>query len=356
MINLMNYGLTGLLEECKSKKLYCFGGGKQFLAFTEKNPEIRIDGIIDNYIFGRELNIHGNTMRVISPKQFVDLYRSDAIVLITCPAYADIIAQLDQIQELDGMDCLPDLFLYEYTEHFNCFPVPGEKEHRIPKKIHYCWFGRGKMPAEYEHYIGTWKKHCPDYEIIRWDETNYDITKNRFMKEAYEQKKWAFVSDYARVDVVHKYGGIYLDTDVELLKPLDAFLGWDMFCGFESLTHVSWGIGFGAVKGFHVLKTVLDRYEGMAFVKEDGTLNMITCPVIQSEVMTQNGFSMNGLPQEADHIAIYPKEFFSPYSFQKGFGRITDNTHSIHHYSASWLDGKPAEGGWTQLLKRANEK
>ncbi len=356
MVRLINCGLIYLSEECRRKKMYCFGAGKQFRIFLEENSDIRIDGIIDNYVFGQKINVHEKIMEIISLETFVDVFRNDAVVLITCSAYVDIIAQMDQIQKLDGMICFLDLFLREYTEHFRRFPVLGRTEYRIPKKIHYCWFGGGEMPSEYKRYIETWRKHCPDYEIICWDESNYDISKNKFMREAYEHKKWAFVSDYARVDVIHKYGGIYLDTDVELLKPLDGFLGWDMFCGFESLTHVAWGLGFGAVKGFPVLKDVLDRYENMAFVKEDGTLNMISCPIIQSEVMEQHGFLMNGMPQEADNIAIYPKEFFSPYSFMKEFGRITDNTHSIHHYSASWMDGKPVKSIWTELLKRANEK
>ena len=147
------------------------------------------------------------------------------------------------------------------------------------EKIHYCWFGGGELPDEYKKYIESWRKCCPDYEIIRWDESNYDVTKNRYMRQAYENKKWAFVSDYARVDIIYHQGGIYLDTDVELVKNFDEFLKWDLFCGFESFDYVAWGVGFGAVKEHEILKDVLNEYEKRSFLKEDGSFDRISMTV-----------------------------------------------------------------------------
>ena len=118
----------------------------------------------------------------------------------------------------------------------------------IPKVIHYCWFGGNPIPEKDRRYIEGWKEKCPDYEIIEWNERNYDVSKNKYMAQAYEEKKWGFVSDYARLDLVYQYGGIYFDTDVELLKPLDNLLELEMFCGFESTKYVNFGIGFGAEK------------------------------------------------------------------------------------------------------------
>ena len=128
----------------------------------------------------------------------------------------------------------------------------------IPKIIHYCWFGNKKIPFRLKKYIKTWKKFCPDYEIKLWTQNNYDITKNGFMSQAASAKKWAFVSDYARLDIVEQYGGIYLDTDVELVKSLDDLLKYKAFAGFECSEYVSFGLGFGAEAHNPIIKEIRD--------------------------------------------------------------------------------------------------
>ena len=127
----------------------------------------------------------------------------------------------------------------------------------IPKIIHYCWFGGNEIPENDKKCIESWKKYCPDYKIIRWDESNYDYKKNSYMREAYEAKKWGFVPDYARLDIIYNYGGIYLDTDVELLKSLDEILDCEGFFGFESENLVNLGLGFGAVKGNEIIRDMM---------------------------------------------------------------------------------------------------
>jgi len=150
----------------------------------------------------------------------------------------------------------------------------------IPKIIHYVWVGGGPLTPLAEKCIESWKKFCPDYEIKRWDETNFDINQNIYCKEAYESKKWAFVSDYIRAKVLYDFGGIYLDTDVELVKNIDVLLQNDAFCGFENFRYVAYGLGFGSKKDNAVLSEMLEYYDRMEFLSEDGTLNQITCPVI----------------------------------------------------------------------------
>ena len=140
----------------------------------------------------------------------------------------------------------------------------------IPKKIHYCWFSGNKMPKEFEAYIASWKKNCPDYEIIRWDETNYDVSRNTYMKDAYKEKRWGFVPDYARFDIIYQEGGIYLDTDVELLKSLDPLLDNPCFLGFEDKNHINPGLGFGAERGNPVIKALCDMYKQIDFYNKDG--------------------------------------------------------------------------------------
>lgn len=360
MLKLINCGKKQFLELTKCKNIYCFGAGKIFRRFVAENPSLKISGVVDNFIYDikEKIEVHEKIINVISLKKFEDLFTENSIVVITCLAYEEIIDQLDKIDKLDGMECYLNLFLEEYTEHFEKYPISKAKKDKIPRKIHYCWFGGKDLPDEYKNYIESWIRYCPGYEVIQWDESNYDIAKNQYVKQAYENKKWAFVSDYARVDIIHTQGGIYLDTDVELIKPFDEFLEWDMFCGFENTRYVNWGLGFGAVKGVKLLKNVLDRYEEIEFVNSDGTLNMLTCPVIQSKVMEQYGFKMNGLPQKIDNIAVYPKEFFAPYGCIKGFGRITENTHSIHHFSASWVDEdtKQTFSRWESFINRVEAR
>ncbi len=144
----------------------------------------------------------------------------------------------------------------------------------IPKVIHYCWFGGGEKSRLMKKCIKSWKKYCPDYEIIEWNEDNFDVNGIEFTKGAYNAKKWAFVTDYARLDIIYKHGGIYLDTDVELLKPLDELLKYKGFFGFEEMGMVNTGVGFGAEKGNLLVKQMRDDYNNDVYSKDSET-----CPV-----------------------------------------------------------------------------
>lgn len=224
----------------------------------------------------------------------------------------------------------------------------------IPKVIHYCWFGKNELPEDAKRCIASWKKFCPDYEIIEWNETNYDVRKNKYMSDAYDEKKWAFVSDYARIDIIYNYGGIYLDTDVELLRPLDELLKDKMFCGWESrdpildekkITYensVNLGLGFGAEKNNIALKDILDLYEKLNFINEDGSLNLMACPHYQTEILKQYGLddTKRTYQKLKDEIIVYPESYFSPKSMTTGEITLTDETYSIHHFSGTWIEKK----------------
>ena len=214
----------------------------------------------------------------------------------------------------------------------------------IPKKIHYCWFGNGDIPKSALRCIESWKKMMPDAEIIRWDESNYGVTKNTYMKEAYESKKYAFVSDYARLDIVYNEGGIYLDVDVELIKPIgEEFLRREAFFGFQTRAnngqyYINTGLGFGACKGNVLIKKIMDDYEGESFVNSDGSLNTVSCPTRNSIVFLNEGFELTNTKQVINNIAVYPATYFCPIDEQTGKKEIVKNTVSIHHFNASWLD------------------
>ncbi len=219
----------------------------------------------------------------------------------------------------------------------------------IPKTIHYCWFGGAPLPPEAQACIASWRRLCPDYELIQWNESNYDVTKNRYMKDAYQARKWAFVSDYARADIVYRHGGVYLDTDVELLKPLDPFLEDGLFAGWESRdplcdrkkipyeNSVAFGLGFGAEKGHPVLRDLLELYEGLRFYREDGTMNLTACPRYQTAVLIKYGLDdTQRTLQRLERVVIYPETVFSPKSLLTGRLTVTERTVSIHHFSMSW--------------------
>ena len=160
---------------------------------------------------------------------------------------------------------------------------------KIPKIIHYCWFGGAPIPEKDKACIESWRKFCPDYEIIEWNESNYDITKNRYMKEAYDVKKWGFVPDYARLDIIYTQGGIYLDTDVEIIRNMDPLLEDEAFMGFEDGKFVALGLGFGAAKGNPHIKAMRDVYEGVSFIKPDGSFNTLPSPHYTTDYLLGEG-------------------------------------------------------------------
>ena len=209
----------------------------------------------------------------------------------------------------------------------------------IPKKIHYCWLGGKPLPPLAEKCIASWKKFCPDYEIVCWNESNYDFTKHPYMKQALEAKKWGFVPDYARLDILYQYGGIYLDTDVELVKCLDDLLECKFYAGFESEKVIALGLGFGAEAGHPLLKEMMDDYDNYSFINEDGNLNLLPSPVIQTDLLLKKGliFDTGNIQCLNNETTIYPVRYFAPKNGCFNRYILTPDTYSIHRYAASWM-------------------
>ena len=207
----------------------------------------------------------------------------------------------------------------------------------IPKVIHYCWFGGNPLTELAEKCIKSWKKFCPDYEIIRWDESNFDISQNKYCAEAYESKKWAFVSDYARLKILYEYGGIYMDTDVEVLKNLDAFLNHPAFSGFENESQIPTGI-MASEKFGKWVNCLLSYYDNRSFILPDGNFDLTTNVIsITDTTMKHYPLTLNNTFQNIDGIfTLYPKDFFCPKNNVTGKLEITENTHAIHHFNGSW--------------------
>lgn len=208
----------------------------------------------------------------------------------------------------------------------------------IPKKIHYCWFGGNPLPELAVKCIESWRKYCPNYEIIEWNESNYDVTKNDYMRQAYESKRWGFVPDYARLDIIYNHGGIYLDTDVEIIRPIDELLNLEAFAGVEQDSkYVALGLGFGAIAGHETIKAMRDHYDGLLFVV-DGEMNLTPAPQINTRVLANGGYQFSTQITNTSGITVFPWEYFCPINYGTNELTITEKTYSIHHYTASWYD------------------
>lgn len=226
----------------------------------------------------------------------------------------------------------------------------------ISKTIHYCWFGRNPLPKSAQKCITSWRKFFPDYEIKEWNEDNFDVNIIPYTQQAYEAKKYAFVSDYARFWVLYHYGGVYFDTDVEVIKPLDDIINKGPFMGFEidgtkkgEKIAVNPGLGISAERGMSLYKEFLDGYKDVPFLLKNGAINPFGMIPMITKLFKEKGLQPNGQIQTIDRITIYPQEFFNPFHDATGKLLITENTRTIHWYSKTWL---PPEPQWRITVKR----
>lgn len=218
----------------------------------------------------------------------------------------------------------------------------------IPKVIHYCWFGCKPIPESALKCIDSWRRFFPDYEIREWNDSNFDVGAIPYTKEAYDAKKFAFVSDYARFKILYDQGGLYFDTDVEVIRPMDDIISSGSFMGFEIDTtsetygKVNPGVGMGAIPGLEVYRQILDYYNNLHFILPDGTHNVTDAVVnITTRELIKVGLKKNEGIQAIGEIKIYPAEYFNPLDDATGKLTITSNTYSIHWFTKTWLNASP---------------
>lgn len=214
----------------------------------------------------------------------------------------------------------------------------------IPKTIHYCWFGGNPLPELAQKCIASWKTHCPDYDIIEWNESNFDINCCNYVHEAYKWQKWAFVSDVARLYALVTQGGIYMDTDVEVIKCLDSILCYEAVSGFESDTSIPTGL-MACQKGHPLFVELLHEYDGIHFIKEDKTYDMTTNVTRITNICLKYGLKLNNTLQTVNGFTLFPKDYFCPKDCETGNLTITDNTYTIHHFDGSWLSAEDKDFG-----------
>lgn len=225
----------------------------------------------------------------------------------------------------------------------------------IEKKIHYCWFGGTPLPEIAIKCIESWKKYCPSCDIIEWNEENFNLDCCQYVKEAAEAKKWAFVSDYARFWIIYNCGGLYFDTDVELINPIDDILKKGAFMGMESWGVIAPGLGIAAAKYNALYKEILEYYQNICYFKYPGVPNEGNVVSITTKILKQHGFDVDYKDaQNIDNIWIYPPDYFCPMDYISGKVTISSNTRSIHHYAATWIN--PLEKKITAIERKYDIK
>lgn len=206
----------------------------------------------------------------------------------------------------------------------------------IPKIIHYCWFGGKEKPAKAKKCIASWKKYCPDYEIIEWNETNFDIHMNPYVEKCYTEKKYAFLTDYLRLLVLEEHGGIYMDTDVQVIKSLTPLLSNKAYFGFENNQYANTGEGCGAEAHNPVIIQMIREYDCLL----DGKSDYTGCPILNTQALQKFGLQLDGSLQNLGECIVYPADYFNPYDDPTGRLLKTKNTYSIHWYAKSWMSKK----------------
>lgn len=342
-----NLGLKEFQEYTKDKSIFCFGSGTYFMEFFSKfNNVDNVKLIIDNNKnkIGSFLSLYEKKIKIVSLEYAINQIDDNTIFLIT--AYYNFGLEIyNQLEKIESLKHLPVYWAFyvlncndtKFADYkYNKINFRKSKSMQIPKIIHYAWFGENPIPEEYADYIKNWRRLCPDYKFIKWDENNYDINKNNFMRQAYEAKAWAFVSDYVRKDVIYQYGGVYLDTDVEMIKNIDDLLYQDGFCAFER-NQINSGLGFGAKKGHRIIKEWQDVYENINFNKND-ILKNIPCPIYETDILSKYKLKIDGSLQNIMGMTVYPSEVLSGINLITGESIITPNTYMVHHYAASWTN------------------
>lgn len=335
---MLNCSLKALLSE-KESNLCCFGAGNYFQAFLDESIGMGIDPCIQ-YIVDNNANRIKRIGRyeVISVEEFLNRVTPNIKIIITTAYYQEVRDQLCEYKALDSVECFAYPLMQIYQENNQDNIKRDTEEPCIPKVIHYCWFGKTEKPERDERCIASWKKYCPDYQIIEWNEDNYDITQCSYIEEAYQRKKWAFVSDYARFDIVNRYGGFYFDTDVELIKSIEELRYHKAFIGVEAAGGIASGLGFGSIKNITIWDEILNLYQNTDFLNSDGSIKMVANASYETSVFKIYGFKRDNKFQMIKEVAVYPSEYFCPKIVGTDIIKSTEKTYSIHHYHYSWRD------------------
>ncbi|BCJ92954.1 hypothetical protein acsn021_05230 [Anaerocolumna cellulosilytica] len=341
---LKNCNMKEFHEKLGNKQLICFGIGndigQMILNYPEYSWAEKITFLVDNDCnkHGKLIEIQGKRFEIKTIKELINTDKTQMVIIITCSYYYEIVKQLNSLEGFEAVECYIYNFMLNLMPEYD-MPMENEKEFLIPPVIHYCWFGKGALPDFYKKCIASWKKYCPTYEIVEWNESNCDLTENLYALQAYQNKKYGFVPDYFRLKIIYENGGIYLDTDVEVIKNLDLLRYNKCFCGMQLPGEVNLGLGFGACKGNQIINKLLETYSGLIFQEKTGNLNEIASPVYQTNDLFSMGMEYGNKIQKIGNMVIYPTDVLSPKNLYTNMINVTKNTHTIHHFDGSWASG-----------------
>lgn len=342
--------LNGFREFIQSKKIICYGAGSVGVRAIEimenwgKSNDIIAFIDRDKSKCGTNICSGGHSYPILSINEAIQIVDESMILLITCVTSSTDILEirkiLDGYAELDGLVCFSLVEVAQRQLVSSDYPdIMHESDTMmIPKKLHYCWLG-GEKPVFIQRMIDSWKRVCPDYEIIEWNEKNYDFSKCEYMRQAYEEKVWGFVPDYARIDIVHQNGGIYLDTDINILKKPDELLFQKNFFISDSSFLVNLGSGFGAMAGCTILNEFMDYYKNISFKLNNGRLDRTPCVMHQYYVLKKHGININDRLQTISGINIYPMVLGGTNAYTMQI-RKSDKAFFAHYGMLSWIENE----------------
>lgn len=320
-------------EKLKTKDIICWGNGKHYRNITY--PFLQKSGLIENLKGFADASDKEKLAQMDSDK---------TVILIAVTGYEEILGQLKADERLSMFEAVPAIYLESLYEDMLLLsvkkpPLNYRKEDKpvIPKLIHAIWFSGDPMPELYLRCLESWKKYAPDCEIKIWNMETYKPDRCLFFEQAIEHKNWAFASDYARADLLYRYGGIYMDLDVEMLRPIDDLLYNDAYMSFESLDRIECGSGMGSRPGHPIIKEICESYEKRPYLKEDGTWDNSTCPVRYTQVIEKHGLKKDGGFQFVEDITVYPFEVLTGKSFDTGIIYSSDLSYTVHHHNGSWI-------------------
>lgn len=347
MLNIINGTQTEISKYIRegSKRIYIWGVGvmtqiciSQWIMDYDLHDNIIYctDSALDK--IGKKVNIANEIHMINSVEYFIDrlINDKDSILIISCTYFNEILEYLDDMKGLNRKACIiaPLIYLENTinTDDHHIFSIKKQ----IPKIIHYCWFGNQQLPEKSKKCIESWRRFCPDYKIICWNEDNYDVRKNSWLKKAYENEKWAFVSDYARADILYNYGGVYYDTDVEIIRNIDGLLSLQAFGSFEKWPVLNTGGGSGSIPGFWLWKEIMElrnetvEMDKSDIVRPDASGYFETVPLIR------RGLKLDGKLQNVDGFTILQSDYFHPLDYLTREEKRTRNTYSVHYFNWSW--------------------
>lgn len=347
-----NIPIDKFVEYIEDKDIYIYGVGDFYRRLSGKAvyPGIhkKVAGYIDNGRKGEKITVLGQEYHVYGV-EFLKSVGQGVILLCGTTYLEEMYKQLEAQCLPDELECFIMPLIWAVSDGrddpdiMRQLSLKGDllpkKEYKIEKKIHSFWFSGERKPEKYQRCIDTWKRVCPDYEIVEWDMDSYDCNKNLFLKQAYEKKKWAFMSDYARLDVIYHYGGIYLDMDVELLKDFEPLLRFDAFFNYGMRHMIELGSGFGSIKRNPFIGSLLKLYENAAFLDREGKSQEMKYvqPRWINDSFRKKGFWMNGDMQLVDNMLLLPRRFYTPKDdFFLWNCLQSDDTRGIHHFNSEW--------------------